>query len=78
MWFLRIAYIRRDSPEKHLKNSSIPADRTVVHNNVPGPKSHCVPFFHLMWLYLHDFKEGLQPLDNILDDDDHDQQFRQE
>ena len=46
---------RRDSPEKHLKNISIPADRTVVHNNVPGPKSHCVPFFHLLKYHLHDF-----------------------
>ena len=75
MWFLRIAYIRR--LEKYLKNWLIPADRTVVHNNIPRPKSHCVPFFHLMWLYLHDFKKGLLPLDNSLDDD-HDQQFRQE
>ena len=33
--------------EKQRTHNVIPTDGTVVDNNVPSPKSNCVPFFNL-------------------------------
>ena len=36
----------------------VPADGAVVHHDVPGPQSHCVPLLHLEPLLLADLASG--------------------